>query len=101
MLRTSISIPHHENIESVLLTLGGFSKFQFWASYAILSPEIPAAMIAMLPVFVGADPHGSAHLRQSNSNRTDFEDIIPSSYWETRNVMDEVIIFVKHSFVIF
>lgn len=53
--RGSLPCNQHSSVEGVLLTLGGFSTFQFWAGFVILSPEIPASMIAMLPVFVGAD----------------------------------------------
>ncbi|CAG7832514.1 unnamed protein product [Allacma fusca] len=44
------------NIEDVFHKIGGFGRFQLFALLTIIYPEMPAAVLAMTPVFVGGIP---------------------------------------------
>jgi len=85
----------------ILITLffvGGFSYFQLWAGLVLLAPEIPAAMIAMLPVFIGGTVHGDMNPKWSNSNskcgqilgNDSQNEASEFSYFHCTSVVDEV-----------
>ena len=45
-----------KTLEDLYESIGGFGRFQFFAIITVLYPELPAALLVLLPVFTGVQP---------------------------------------------